>query len=357
MSTNLMSFDVNVTNQAPQVVSNYDLFYAELSKKCDDFKNLVVTESNLKDCKGFLSELVGMRTALDKKRKEVKKVLEAPVKDMDSKFKTLIALVTETEGPLADNIEVFDNKRRDEKRKEAEAVIKKTIEDVGLNTKYAATIIVKDSYLNLSGTKKSVKEDILKECLAAKEKQDKEVSDKETIKKMVDAENATIIYQMEADAFIRMYDKGDPVDEILKEVLSRAESYRMTEAAAKKAKEEALAEMKEKEASAVIANSAPILQPAQNAAPVENVDSSNTFIPSIDMPGIPSIDSLLDGLKDIGVDLINTSSVQQEEAKPITDKWEVTFKVTGPTDVLSALCQHLKDKEIDYSVLSQIKIN
>ncbi len=354
MSTNLMSFDVDVTNQQLQVVSNYDLFYAELSKKCDDFKNIVVTESNLKDCKGFLSELVGMRTALDKKRKEVKKILEAPVKDMDGKFKNLIALVTETEGPLADNIEVFDNKRRDEKRKEAEAVIKKTIEDVGLNTKYAATIIVKDSYLNLSGTKKAVKEAILKECLSAKEKQDKELADKETIKMMVDKENATIIYQMDPESFIKMYDKGDPVDEILKEVISRAESYRMTEAAAKKAKEDALAEIKEKEDSTTGVDILP-QQTQDLAAPDPALQ--NTNIPSIDVPGIPSIDDLLNGLKDIGFNSMNADQAQSEEKVPATDKWEVTFKVTGPTDELSALCQHLKDKKINYSVISQIKLN
>ena len=104
--------EIIVNTQLPVIKTNFEEVKESLKRNLEKYENTIVTEDNLKDCKAMQKELAGLRNQVDSKRKEVKRVLEAPIKEHDKETKELIAIIEEVEKPIKEGIKVFDNKRR-----------------------------------------------------------------------------------------------------------------------------------------------------------------------------------------------------------------------------------------------------
>lgn len=65
--------ELEVTYKSGVITGNFDTLKTALNAKLADFKNVVYTEDTVKDGKKDLAELRKLRTALDSKRKEIKK--------------------------------------------------------------------------------------------------------------------------------------------------------------------------------------------------------------------------------------------------------------------------------------------
>ena len=159
---------------APILDINFDEVNKALDVILDNYKNIVITEDTLKAAKEEQRELASLRTNIESFRKEKKKMIEAPLKDFEEKCKGLTKKVAEVEKPIKEAISVYDDKVRAEKKVKAETAIADAIERYALNDKYKVRLVVKDKYMNLTGSYKSVKEDIEAEAVALKAKQDAE---------------------------------------------------------------------------------------------------------------------------------------------------------------------------------------
>ena len=144
----------------PVIKINFEELKAELEKSLKDYEGLVVTEETLSGCKAAAKELAGVRRKIDQYRKDKKKEAEKPIKDFEAQCKTLIGLIEEVEKPIKDGIQVYDDKKREEKRAVAEKIIADVVESSGLNEKFAKRLDVQDKYMNLTATKKSIQEDV-----------------------------------------------------------------------------------------------------------------------------------------------------------------------------------------------------
>ena len=108
---------------------------------------------------------------------------------MENQCKELISIIENVEKPLQAGIDIYDNEKRDKRRKQAEGFIQKEVDELQLRPEFASKLVVKDFYMNLSGTQKEVKEDIHKEGMLLKEAQDKLDNNILTIKATVNAVN------------------------------------------------------------------------------------------------------------------------------------------------------------------------
>ena len=148
----------------PVIHVNFEEVKQALQQTIDKYKGLVVTEEELQLCKSDQKELAKIRNNIDNYRKEKKKELSKPITVFENQCKELITMIEKAEKPIKDGIKVFDDKRREEKRLKALEAIREAIELYKLNSKYASRLNILDKYLNLSGSLKSVKDDIEQRC-------------------------------------------------------------------------------------------------------------------------------------------------------------------------------------------------
>lgn len=225
--------DLKVTKELPVIKSNFEDVKASLTETIAKYKGIVVTEEGLQDCKATQKELAGLRNKIDDFRKTVKKDMESPIKVFEGQCKELIGLIEEAELPIKDGIIIFDNKRREEKRNKALEFIKESIEAHQLSEKYVARLDVLDKYLNLSGSVKSVREDIEQRAINLAKEQEEEIKAREmqkaTILATIESANININSKLKIEDFQRYIDMNYPLDRIVREINVRAEAIRKAE--------------------------------------------------------------------------------------------------------------------------------
>lgn len=223
-------------NVQPAVIDyNYAAVKAYVEKKAEEYKGLIVTDANLKQSKQDRDDLASARVSIDKFRKEKKKEMSVNITLMENQCKELISIIENVEKPLQAGIDVYDNEKRDKRRKQAEDFIQKEVNELQLRLEFASKLVVKDFYMNLSGTQKEVKEDIRKEGMLLKEAQDKLDNNIQMIKTAVNAVNATISTPFNEEEFIRMLDHYE-LQEIVNNINNRAEQVREAERRVKEAR-------------------------------------------------------------------------------------------------------------------------
>ncbi|CUP61823.1 DUF1351 domain-containing protein [Clostridium baratii] len=220
--------EIEVKKRLPIILMNFNEVKSSLEDTMDKYRGVIVTEENLKKCKTTQKDLAKLRRGIDEYRKNVKREMEKPIKEFEFKCKDLINLITEVEKPIKDGIKIYDDKRRDEKRSIAKEYIKESIKNYNLNEEYAAKLTVKDKYLNLSGTLKSIKEDIDMQANILKKEQENERDRKNiyriSMKSAIDSVNKKLNTKLELEDFEEYLELDWPLDRVLKEIENRAEA-------------------------------------------------------------------------------------------------------------------------------------
>lgn len=234
--------------QAPVIRINYEELKAELERRVSVYNGLVVTEDTLKGTKEIQRELAGLRNRIDAYRKEKKKEIEKPIKEFESQCKELISIVEKVEKPIKDGIAVFDDMRREEKRKKAVEIIEIIAAETGLTEKYKQQLTVIDKYLNLTATESGVSDDVRTRAFALRVEQDREKERIDIISSVLESKNTMLKNKMSLSDFQLMIDRGIETSRILGEIESRFNAIYQAENAPK---EEPEAETQEKPAEAV----------------------------------------------------------------------------------------------------------
>jgi hypothetical protein len=208
--------ELTIINQSLPVINvNFEEVKKDLQEQLEQYKILVVTEESLSLCKTNQKALAGLKNKVDTYRKDIKKTMSVPITEFESKCKELVSLIESAEQPLKDGIKVFDDMKREEKRKTASELISESIQSNGLNEKYASKLTVLDEYLNLSSSKKSVKEDIEKRAFMLIEEQKKELELLELIQDAIQTVNKRINRQLKLSEFQRYIDNGMTAKEVI----------------------------------------------------------------------------------------------------------------------------------------------
>ena len=108
----------NIQAALPVIGFNYDELKAELAERLQHYNGLVVTEDTIKDAKTDRANLNKLRTAIDTRRKEVKKAYMVPFNNFEAQCKELTALIDEPIKVIDYQLNEFDERRKQEKLKQ-----------------------------------------------------------------------------------------------------------------------------------------------------------------------------------------------------------------------------------------------
>ena len=129
--------DVRITEeQLPVISMNFEEMEERLKGMLTQFKRLKVTDETLPLCKEKQKELAGWKRKINSFRKDKKKELSKPIVEFEEQCKELILRISEVESPIKEQIETFDDEKREEKRKVAVEILKEVARKVGLNDKF-----------------------------------------------------------------------------------------------------------------------------------------------------------------------------------------------------------------------------
>lgn len=216
------SFDIKVTEEVmPVIAINFEELRDGLSSTLGAYEGIVVTEQTLQGCKATQKELAGLRTKIDKYRKEKKKKLSAPISAFENQCKELIAMVEAVEKPIKQGIALYDDERRSVKRKEAEQIRAELLADSGLSEKYANMLQIKDIYCNLTANKATIKNDMRAEIETLMERQKAEEMKEAAVLASIEAQNGRLKKKLTLGDFKYMMSAELPT--IIREIQLKAD--------------------------------------------------------------------------------------------------------------------------------------
>ncbi len=226
-NTKNTSLDFRIIEESPVVIKiNFDELKLNLIETMEYYKNIKVTEKNLKESKDKQGELASTRSTIDRFRLAKKKELKKPIDDFEAQCKELISLIEEVEQPIKEGIKVFDDQKRNLKRNQAIELAKEVASEYGLNEKYADRLEILDKYCNLTAKSNEVKEDLISKAMTLKVEQDREEELIDIIKDVIDSENERINRKMKFEDFKRYIDRGMSAKDVIAEIkLSASRIY------------------------------------------------------------------------------------------------------------------------------------
>lgn len=137
---------------------NFDELKQEVTKKANDYMNLVYSDDQVKEAKKDRADLRKFNTALNSKRKEVKEQIMAPYTVFESQIKEITGIVDQAIENIDTQIKGYEETKRNEKLEKVKEVYKEAIGDLDRTVPFEK--IFQKRWLNVSTTLKSIKEEI-----------------------------------------------------------------------------------------------------------------------------------------------------------------------------------------------------
>ena len=107
------------TWKSPEVIDfNFEELKEEITNKSALYKNMVYTDETIKDAKSDRALLNKFKTALEDKRKEVKKQCLEPYNQFEKQIKELVAIIDEPVKLIGEQITEFEDREKAEKHEQ-----------------------------------------------------------------------------------------------------------------------------------------------------------------------------------------------------------------------------------------------
>lgn len=192
----------------------------EYSKK---YVGLIVTEENEKEMVVVKNELSKLEKTIDSYRLERKKELEKPIKEFEIKCKELMKVIEEVSYPIREQLNFFEEKRKEAKEKEVNILIQKIIEKYNLEKKYSDQLTINSKYLNKGQKEKDTVQDLEQRAEALKNMQEQEKQLQkmkeekiDLIQKTIDKKNKEHLLNLKISNFMNLIEKT--ATEIIEEI-------------------------------------------------------------------------------------------------------------------------------------------
>lgn len=109
-----MTTDMQAATPA-EIGFNFEELKAELAERLDHYNGLVVTEDGIKDAKADRAKLNKLRTAIDTRRKDIKKEYLRPYNEFESKVKEITLLIDRPIRAIDTQLADFEERRKEAK--------------------------------------------------------------------------------------------------------------------------------------------------------------------------------------------------------------------------------------------------
>ena len=153
--------EVQISRNNGTIDFNFEDLKEALTAELELYKNLVFTEDTKADAKKTVAELRKLKKQISDKRIEVKKLYMQPYTDFEAKVKELDKLINEPIAYISEQIDVFEQKRIEEKRELINKIYLELVSEREDIAGYAELNRVYDSkWENASTSKKTIQEAI-----------------------------------------------------------------------------------------------------------------------------------------------------------------------------------------------------
>ena len=190
-------------------IKNFDSLSQAVDDYASRYTNYVVSSANEKDAKDVRAELRKLSTALDDKRKEIKKDYNKPLDEFTGNIKALQARLGESISPIDAALKELEANERETRRVAVQALI---VEMAPNYEVHPEGIEIDSTWTNKSTTKKKVVEGIAVEMKRVKEVRDKLATDTNTITKYAEAKRIPV------DGFVDQLANGQEVDYLIQSI-------------------------------------------------------------------------------------------------------------------------------------------
>lgn len=145
------------TWKSPEVIDfNFEELKEEITNKSALYKNMVYTDETIKDAKSDRALLNKFKTALEDKRKEVKKQYLEPYNQFEKQIKELVAIIDEPVKLIGEQITEFEDREKAEKHEQ----ITELFDKAGFQSFVTLEQIYDPKWLNKSVSLKSIEEEL-----------------------------------------------------------------------------------------------------------------------------------------------------------------------------------------------------
>ena len=184
-------------SQIPAAVEfNFEELKADLAPKLDVYKNLLVTPDTIKDAKDDKAKLNKLRTAIEDKRKEVKKVCMTPYEAFEVQCKEIVRMIDEPVKSIDEQIKAFEEKERKAKYDR--------LKEYFLKCTAAGDVTIKfDRILNPKWANKSMKEAALQQEIC-----DRVITIQEDFRELQQLYDGSPHLTAVLNCYMQGYDKG-----------------------------------------------------------------------------------------------------------------------------------------------------
>lgn len=125
-----MEFQIttDLSTALPRAIEfNFEEQKAWLEERLAHYNGLVVTEDTIKEGKDDRAKLNKLKTAIDTRRKEIKKEWNAPFVEFETKVKELISLIDQPINAIDAQLIEYETKRKNEKSEEIVKIYEKSV--------------------------------------------------------------------------------------------------------------------------------------------------------------------------------------------------------------------------------------
>lgn len=184
MALELQIFSPSEDGYIKEIKWNFDELKTAIAAKVEDYKGLTYTDEQMTEAKKDRAELNRFRSALDAKRKEIKKRCLAPYETFEAQMKELTHLVDEPIEMIDSQLAEYDNRLRAEKETQIEALFAAT-----QFQPFVTLDRIKDPrWLNRSYSLKQVEQDL-------RDRKEQISNDVYLLNKLTESKAALVIYE------------------------------------------------------------------------------------------------------------------------------------------------------------------
>lgn len=149
----------DMTTLPKEIGFNFTELKTALAESLQHYRGLLVTEDTIKDAKTDRANLNKLRTAIDTRRKEIKRDYLQPYNAFEAKCKELTMLIDEPIKAIDDQLAAFEEKRKQEKQNQVAELYSTTIPE-DIKEIIPLRRIFDQKWLNAGTTMAKVKEDL-----------------------------------------------------------------------------------------------------------------------------------------------------------------------------------------------------
>ena len=162
----MQEMNVNVEQKNGVIGFNFDEIKQKLAAEMEIYKGMVFTEDSKKEAKATVAELRKLKKSVDDKKKEVKVSYMQPYTEFENKVKELNQLIDEPINFISEQVEEFERKRLEEKKKVIDAIYTENID--GMEEYIPLSKIYDKKWENATTSKKAITDDISAHVLNVK---------------------------------------------------------------------------------------------------------------------------------------------------------------------------------------------